>query len=364
MPCRLQTVADDGTKTNDTANPLFSVLRYSPCPWMTAFDYHKFNVTCMCLYGYHLSKVIYSGNGKVRELWPINPANVHTISRNARTGKLDFSLRVQFKQSATQVYSEKTITLTGGQDAFYTYYATEDGVTPISPVGQNKASIGLAMTATDHGMNVFKNDATPPLVVMMPQALTPEQAKRFVETWKATGGNNSYGLPRILEQGATVERLTMSNEDAQYLETRQFQTDEIAGIFGVPPHMVGSRQQAKGWSTMEQLMNEFVTLSINPWTFRMEGSITKHLIPRERWGKTSAKYSTQALLRGDTTARTALYNALFAMGAINPNEIRAFEDLNPRTDENGNQFYVTANVKTPAQLEQEGDTTGDMTDGE
>ena len=353
MPCRLKTT-DSETKltANDTGNPLFNVLRWSPCPWMTAYDYHKFNVTCMNLYGYHISKVIRNVTGKIMELLPINPEFISSIAKG-KDGRLQFKMNMELRQNGLKV-ADKTVTLEGGKDAFYTYYATTDGVTPISPIGQNKASIGLAITAASHGASMFKNDATPPLVVEMPQALTPEQAKRFVDTWKATGTGMNYGLPRILESGAKVTKLQMSNQDAQYLETRQFQTDEIAGIFGVPPHMVGSKVQAKGWSTMEQLMSEFITLSINPWTVRLEQSINKHLIPRPKWGVTSAKYATNTLLRGDTAARATFYRELFGMGGINSNEIRELEDLNPRTDENGDQFYISANLKTPEQLEAEG----------
>lgn len=354
MPCRITTQdLSTGQSTLDTGNPLFTVLRWKPCPWMTAFDYHKFNVMCMCLHGYHISKVIRSTNGKVRELLPINPAHITKISKDARTGRLKFEMRVEIHQNGARI-GDKTITMTGGQDAFYTYYATKDGVQPISPIGQNAESIGLAISSSKHGTRVFKNDATPPLIVEMPTSMSPEQAKRFVETWKATGAGAQYGLPRILEAGAKVTRLSMSNEDAQYLETRQFQTDEIAGIFGVPPHMVGSQKQAKGWSTMEQLMTEFITLNINPWTTRFEQSITTQLIRREVWGRTSVKFGTNTLLRGDTQTRAQFYETLLRMGSINPNEIRRLEDMNPRTDENGDQYYVSANLKTPEQLEEEG----------
>lgn len=354
MPCRLKTMDRETEQTTiDTQNPLFNALRWSPCPWMTAYDYWKFNVMCMNLHGYHLSKVIRNTTGKVMELLPINPSFVTNISKHATTGRLQFKMKMELRQNGQKV-ADKTIILEGGRDAFYTYYATKDGVTPISPIGECRESIGLAMTASRHGQAVFKNDATPPLVVEMPNALSPEQAKRFVDTWRATGAGMSYGLPRILEQGAKVQRLQMSNQDAQYLETRQFQTDEIAGIFGVPPHMVGSKMQAKGWSTMEQLMTEFITLSINPWTTRLEQSINKHLIPRDQWGVRSAKFSTNTLLRGDSAARAGLYKALFEMGGVNPNEIRKLEDMNPRMDENGSQYYVSANLKTPEQLENEG----------
>lgn len=367
MPCRLTTEnRETGQSKLDTGNPLYRVLRWKPCPWLTAFDYWRFNVTCMNLYGYHLSYIIRGATGKVRELLPINPANVTKITKNDRTGKIWFHLRLSFQQGGTEK-GTKEIKLEGGTSVYYTYYGTIDGITPISPIGQNAAAIGLAITATKHGAAVFNNDATPPLVVEMPQELNPEQAKRFVETWKATGSGAQYGLPRILESGAKVQRLSMSNEDAQYLETRQFQTDEIAGIFGVPPHMVGSQQQAKGWSTMEQLMTEFITLNINPWTTRFEQSIQTQLVRKENWGTTTAKFETKQLLRGDTAARGNFYKDLFGMGSINPNEIRRLEDMNAREDENGTQYYVTANVKTPEQLEMDGMTTEtntENTDGE
>ena len=120
----------------------------------------------------------------------------------------------------------------------------------------------------------------------------------------------------------------MSAEDMQMLETRRYQKEEICGFFGVPPHMIGDTAQAKGWSTMEQMMSEFLTLSLAPHIVRIENAVTTRLVPETAWGRQYAKFSTAGLLRADSKSRAEHYKALFNCGAISPNEIREFEDMN------------------------------------
>jgi HK97 family phage portal protein len=123
--------------------------------------------------------------------------------------------------------------------------------------------------------------------------------------------------------------MSMSNEDAQLLQTRQFQRQEICGIYGVPPHMISDTAQAKGWSTMEQMMTEFVTLSLNPIAIRFEQAIARAFIPVKDRGTRYAKFATTGLLRGDSAARAAFYRSGIDGGWLTPNEARKYEDLNP-----------------------------------
>ena len=138
------------------------------------------------------------------------------------------------------------------------------------------------------------------------------------------------------------------------LETRRYQKEEICGIFGVPPHLIGDTAQAKGWSTMEQTMTEFLQLSLTPYLVRIENAVTTRLIPPQMWGKTYAKFNVGGLLRGDTTARTNYYRTLNQIGAMSANEIRAKEDMN--AVEGGDEFYVPANM-TPVKEEKKDESS-------
>jgi HK97 family phage portal protein len=337
LPCKLMEQTGS-TKLPATDNSLYSLMLFAPNMNMTAYDFWKYNASCLLYKGFYLSYVIRGFGNEIIEMIAIQPDSVSKIEKR-KDGRLTFTINVKVNgQSQPKI-------LIGGIDCHYCFYSTSDGVQPISPISENKRTIGLAATAELHGEKVFKNDATPPLVIHSPGEITQAAAIRLAKSWRdgSTGGN--YGVPRVLEGGYTIEKLSMSNEDAQYLQTREFQSEQIAGIFGVPPHMLGSTKQAKGWSTMEQLMNELVSLGVNPLVRRIEQSIRRDLIDKRFWiGNVSlyANFGTNALLRGDTKTRSEFYQKMQQLGALNSNEVRSFEDLNPRTDDSADKYWEPA----------------------
>ncbi len=317
LPAKLISLDKDGKRSPASSDPLYYVLLHSPNKWMSAFLYWQFNMSCLLLKGFFISQIIRSGNGKIMQLIPIHPDNVHEI-KQAPDGSLIFICMIN---NAERIFMQSEV--------FYCYYTTLDGLTPISPINYNKESIGLAMVAEKHGALTFKNAARPSGVIQVPQRLSDEAFKHMKESWAEAYGGENTGKPAILEENSVFNPVTMSNEEAQYLDTRRFQKQDICGIFGVPPHMIGDTTQAKGWSTMEQMMTEFVTLSLNPWTVRIEQAIRLCLIPEIEWGNRYVKFLTTGLLRGDAAARANFYNAGIDKRWLTPNEAREREDMNP-----------------------------------
>jgi HK97 family phage portal protein len=335
---------EDKSQEVQTDNPLNSLLAYAPNPAMTAFDLWKFNMGSMLLQGIYLNWAMPSTDGRILELHPVNPAMIRKSWIN-EDGRTVFQLQVKFRDSKGNEEMSGLREIVGGIDAHYCMYQTSNGADWKSPITSNAESIGLAITAAQHGAKVFKNDATPPMVVTVPGELKEDAAKRLVKSWMDTGSGAKYGLPRILEQGATFDKISMSNEDAQYLETRQFQQEEISGaIFGVPPHLVGNVKQAKGWSTVEQQMKEFVTFSLTPYLVRIEQAVRRDFIPRSDWGSVFGHFNTKAMLRGDIKTRMESYKTLHMLSAISPDEIRTLEDMNPRGDVAGKSYYQPLNT--------------------
>jgi len=205
-------------------------------------------------------------------------------------------------------------------------------------------SIGLALTAEEHGARTFANDAVPPLIVTVPGKLGDEQIKHMAEMWKAASTGSNYGMPRFLDGDPKIDRLKMSNEDAQYFETRRFQKEDICGIFRVPPSMIGDTQRAQGWSTLEQKNSDFLTYTLSPYLTNIEQAIQRSLIPQSEWGITYPDFDTKALMRADITARTTYYSMMSDKGALNPNEIRALEGLNKRPG--GDKYTISANTRS------------------
>lgn len=346
LPCKL--ISDENNiKTYPTSDPFYYVLLHSPNKWMTAFMYWQFNVTSLLLKGFFVSQIIRSANGKINQLIPIHPDKVLEI-KQAADRSLIFICNMENER---RVFNQSEV--------FFCYYATIDGVTPLSVIKYAKESIGLAVVAEKHGALTFKNAARPSGLIEVPNKLSDVAFDHMKNSWADAYSGDNTGKPAILEEGAKFSPVTMSNEDAQYLDTRRFQKQDICGMFGVPPHMIGDTTQAKGWSTMEQMMTEFVTLSLNPWTIKIEQAIRLCLIPEVQWGNRYAKFFTTALLRGDASARSTFYSSGIDKRWLTPNEVRSREDMNPI--EGGDDFNNQAQ-STKANEPQKTDENKDVSD--
>jgi len=331
------------------ADPLYKLLAGKPNNWMTPFDYWQWNLECILLRGGFISWKNRLASGRVAQLIPLHP---DTITRElSSTGRLQFSGHAMFGPNRYMAFDK------ADQDEFFwCNYRTLDGVTPVSPIRYCAEAIGLALTAEQHGARVLANDATPPLVITVPNKLADESLKNMAKMWKAAGSGSNYGMPRFLDNGAKVDRLSMSNEDAQYFETRRFQKEEICGIFRVPPSMIGDTQRAQGWSTMEQKNSDFLTYTLTPYLEAIEQAVGRSLVADPDLGRVYADYDTDALMKADTTSRTTYYNGMYAVGALNPNEIRARESLPPR--DGGDQYAVkpaAVSTASPAKQKEETD---------
>ena len=150
------------------------------------------------------------------------------------------------------------------------------------------------------------------------------------------GSGNEF-KPFILEGGLDWVQVSITPEDAQLLETRKFQRSEIAGLFRVPPHMIGDLEKAT-FSNIEQQGLEFVTNCLMPYLTRIENRIRSSLLNGNEWQTHFAKFNVNALLRGDMKSRAEFYTKMLQNGALSPNEIRLKEDMNPR---DGGDIYLT-----------------------
>ncbi|HEY0838790.1 MAG TPA: phage portal protein, partial [Vulgatibacter sp.] len=162
----------------------------------------------------------------------------------------------------------------------------------------------------------------------------------------------------ILEEGMTWTPLTMSMEDAQYIETRKFQRGEIASLFRVPPHMIGDLERAT-FSNIEQQSIDFVTHSLRPWLVRIEQSIVRDLLlPSER-REFFPRFNVEGLLRGDFKSRMEGYAIGRNIGVFNADEIRDLEDRSPIPDGAGKVYLQPLNMDVAgAKPGGEGDANG------
>lgn len=200
----------------------------------------------------------------------------------------------------------------------------------LSPVEAARQGIGMGMAAQEYGARFFDQDSTPGGVIEVPGELDPIKAREMAQSWaKKHGGKSKQGLPGVLQGGAQWKQTSVTNEQAQFLETRQFTAAEIAAqMFLIdPPEMgIGVTGQSLTYSNLEQRNARKVQVTFLPWIVRLERALSS-MLARPRY----VKLNVNALLRGDTKTRFEAYRV--ALGPDVPfmvqNEARGLEDLPP-----------------------------------
>jgi HK97 family phage portal protein len=221
---------------------------------------------------------------------------------------------------------------------------TLDGITGLSPVTYQRDTVGLAMAASRFGSKVFANGAKMGGILSTPARFKdPKRADQLAKDFdEKTSGENAHGTV-VLEEDMKWTRASMTSEDAQYLETRKFQRQEIAGIFRVPPHKIGDLERAT-FTNIEHQGMEYVTDCLMSYLVRWEQAMNYSLLTEREQGKYYFEFLVDGLLRGDIAARYTAYQTAINDGIMSPNEVRAKENMNPREDGLGDVYMRSANT--------------------
>jgi HK97 family phage portal protein len=199
----------------------------------------------------------------------------------------------------------------------------------LSPIQQARQAIGLGLAADRYGARYFGDSANPSAVLSTDQDLPEATAERAQKSWIASHGGRRH--PAMLSGGLKYEAISITPEESQFLQTRQFQAGEIAMLYGIPPHMLGQTDRTTSWgSGIEQQGIGFVRYTLRPWLSCIEAALST-LLPRNQM----VKFDVKDLLRGDILARYQAYNQGRTGGFLSVNEIRDNEDLAPIADGDG-----------------------------
>lgn len=314
LPLHLKRVDGDRTE-NALDHPLYHLLHSSPNDEMIAYNHRQVIMDNLLYKGTAYNEIARDGRGRVREITPLcGQVQVDRDSRN----KLIYDHWDGSKN--TPIPSSRMWRITG---------YTKNGITGLSPLSVARETIGQAISANDFGGSVFKNGGKLSGILSVKQQLTPDQQKDVLAAWNSSFmGANNAGKTALVHNGAEFKQASMTLVDAQFLETMKFNRSQIAGIYGVPPHMIGDLERAT-FSNIEHQSLDFVIYSLLPHIVNFEQTVVRDLLtPAERM-RYRAKFSVDGLLRGDSKARAEFYKALHNMGVLQRNEIRAFENLNP-----------------------------------
>jgi len=334
LPLHLYRYTDNGGKEKALDHPLYRILHDEPNPEMSSFVFRETLMSHLLLWGNAYAQIIRNGKGEVVALYPLMP-NRMTVDRDA-SGRL-YYVYSKGNDESEALGKPQEVTL-NKNDVFHIPGLGFDGIVGYSPIAMAKNAVGMAIACEEYGAKFFANGAAPGGVLEHPGTI--KDPKKVKDSWNAAyGGTTNSHRVAVLEEGMKYTPISIAPEQAQFLETRKFQINEIARIFRVPPHMVGDLEKSS-FSNIEQQSLEFVKYTLDPWVIRWEQSIARLLLNEKEKQNMFAKFNVDGLLRGDYVSRMNGYAIGRQNGWMSANDIRELEDLEPIPDEEGGNLYL------------------------
>ena len=333
LPLHLYQYTDGGRREKAVGHPLYFLLHDEPNPEMTSFVFRETLMTHLLLWGNAYAQIIRNGKGEVMALYPLMPDRM-TVDRDEK-GRLYYEYTTS---SDDAPINKKSTVKLSPSDVLHIPGLGFDGLVGYSPIAMAKNAIGMAIACEEYGAKFFANGAQPSGVLEHPGTI--KDPSRVRESWQNTfGGSQNANKVAVLEEGMKYTPISISPEQAQFLETRKFQINEIARIFRVPPHMVGDLEKSS-FSNIEQQSLEFVKYTLDPWVSRWEQSMVRSLLTAEEKKQYFIKFNVDGLLRGDYQSRMNGYAIGRQNGWMSANDIRELENLDRIPEELGGDLYL------------------------
>ena len=339
LPLHIYRYRADGGKERIPMHPLYHLLHDEPNPEMTSFVFRETLMSHLLLWGNAYAQVVRNGRGQAVALYPLLPSKMD-VSRAA-----DGELLYTYYRDA----DETGLNPKGGyiilrrDEVLHIPGLGFDGLVGYSPIAMAKNAIGMSLATEEYGASFFANGANPGGVLEHPGVI--KDIGRVKESWNsAYQGNGNAHKIAVLEEGMKFQAIGIPPEQAQFLETRKFQINEIARIYRVPPHMVGDLEKSS-FSNIEQQSLEFVKYTLDPWVVRWEQSLQQSLILPSEKPSLFIRFNLDGLLRGDYQSRMNGYAVGRQNGWMSANDIRELEDMNRiPAGEGGDLYLVNGNM--------------------
>ena len=316
------------------SHPLYFLLHDAPNSEMTSFVFRETLMTHLLLWGNAYAQILRAGAGRIIGLYPLLP-NKMSVNRDDN-GELFYIYTTNFGENPSlkkavniKLQKSEVLHITG---------LGFDGLIGYSPIAMAKNAIGMTLACEEYGSAFFANGARPSGILEHPSVL--KDPSKLRESWQSVyGGSGNTGKVVVLEEGLKYQQVSIPPEEAQFLETRKFQINEIARLYRVPPHMIGDLEKAT-FSNIEEQSIEFVKYTLNPWVVRWEQSLCKSLLSESEKSRYFIKFNVDGLMRGDYESRMQGYATARQNGWLSANDIREMEDMNPIPDEEGGNLYL------------------------
>lgn len=340
LPLHVYEYQDDGGKKLVHDHPLYYLLHDEPNPEMTSFVFRETLMSHLLIWGNAYAQIIRDGAGRVLGLYPLLPDKME-VQRDDRGNIFYVYSRNSDENPMFKEYGNIKLK---AEDVLHIPGLGFDGLIGYSPIAMAKNAVGMTLACEEYGASFFANGANPGGVLEHPGVLKDPSKVR--ESWNSVyrGVNNAHKIA-VLEEGMKYQQIGIPPEEAQFLETRKFQINEIARLYRIPPHMVGDLDKSS-FSNIEQQSLEFVKYTLDPWVIRWEQSLQRSLLLPGEKGKYFIKLNVDGLLRGDYQSRMNGYAVGRQNGWFSANDIREMENMNPIPDEEGGNLYLINGAMT------------------
>lgn len=325
--------AAGGGRVEAKDHPLTWMLNYGqPNPDMTPMVYREVFASQVLLHGNGYSDINWNGRGEPESFEVRQPSRV-------------FPFRLRNRQLAYKIlYEDGGEGVVMAENMLHVPGMGGDGIEGWSPIRLFRESVGLGLAAERMGSRFFGKSARPSIVIEPTMNWRNEADKKnFLRDLQDVMGAKAFSA-LLLNPGMKATTLSMPMTDAQFIESRKFQIQDIARIYRVPPHMLADLERAT-FSNIEQQSLDFEKHTIRPWLVRIEQEYNRKLISKRQQGRFYLSHNVEGLLRGDIKSRFEAYQIAFMHGWMNRDEIRSKENMPPTADEAGDKFFVPVNLQ-------------------
>lgn len=324
LPFKTYKSQDDGTAIEVRGHPMARLLRLRPNPRMSAVMFWRSVLAQAVLNGNGYAWLERNRNGRIQAMWPLPKSRVSpSLSTSGLTkGRIIYAITLDDGSQIT-VDMDDMLHIPGSLEW--------NGLEAKSPLQAAASAVNVGLEANEFAQRYFENDATPPAVLKYAKIVTPTTADLIRHEWQDKGTGENRHKIRVISEGGELEQLEINAEDAQLLETRRFSVEDIARIWGVPPHMIGAIDKQTSWgSGIEQQGIGFVTYTLGMHIAATEQEL-EYKVFREDGHH--CEPDVRALMRGDFKARTEGYRGALGgsagPGFMSSNEVRRLENLPP-----------------------------------
>ncbi len=316
-----------------TKEPAEAPLLEAPHPELTPYEFWKLTYVHRLLWGNHVSRKQTDRLGRPQWLEPLEPWRVQIVQVPVTARNPAGKVFIVDGDQGHPLLPHEVLHIPG---------MSYDGVQGISVIRNAAQSLGLAMAAEKYGARFFGKGSLLSGILQTEQRLERKDAEALKRRWqeKMSGIEHAHDVA-VLDAGAKFQPLTMPHDDAQFLESRQFQVEEIARWFGVPPFLLMATEKSTSWGTgLEQQTLAWLNYSLHPtWLAPTEQRVT-----RLTGQGVEVRYKVRELLRGDSEARSNFYRTMRELGVFNSDDIRSEEDLPPLPDGAGREYWQPVNM--------------------